>query len=281
MNGVAVDNPFFLFMHIPKAAGTTLRSIVDLQFGADRVLTYYNQGNRQLLDNLQYVLRDSDKEFAALIGHFPFGVHENLPCPAPYVTFLRDPVNIAISAFYENLKTNLGNFSKADGTPYIIGEYVLENPEFFENQQTKSILGTNDLDAPIDDLLAAAIHNLTTNFIFIGIVEKFAPSFLLLSKQLGWSPCTYKRLNQRRADIEVDAPTIKIIAELNEIDRALYSWAASQLDAKIAQAGSEFEDALKELNFLLPKDNPEFDHNLAECQFVDTSAPALHRYLDL
>lgn len=278
---MAVNNPFFLFMHIPKAAGTTLRSVVDLQFGADRVMTYYNQRNRQLLDNLQYVLRDPDKDFTALIGHFQFGVHQNLPRPARYITFLRDPVGLAISAFYENLKTNLNEFSRPDGSPYTLGEYILENPEFFENQQTKFILGTNNLDAPPDDILKAAIQNLSTHFTFIGIVEKFAPSILLLSKKLGWPPCTYRRLNQRRAIIEIESSAINKIAALNSIDRALYDWVASQLDGEIARAGQELEDALRELNILLPNDDPDIGHNRVECQFVNTSATALHRYLNL
>ena len=36
-----MDDPFYLFMHIPKTAGTRL-SIVDEQYGFQNVLTYYN-----------------------------------------------------------------------------------------------------------------------------------------------------------------------------------------------------------------------------------------------
>ena len=98
--------PFYLLIHIPKAAGTTLRSIVDCQFGRDNVLTYYNQPNRHLLDNLDAVLTVGDKDYKALIGLYCFGVHDNLSHPARYVTFLRDPVSRAVSSYYENLKTN-------------------------------------------------------------------------------------------------------------------------------------------------------------------------------
>ena len=35
--------PFYIFVHIPKTAGTTLRGIVDAQFGRKKVITYYNQ----------------------------------------------------------------------------------------------------------------------------------------------------------------------------------------------------------------------------------------------
>ena len=67
-----MDDPFYLFMHIPKTAGTTFRSIVDEQYGVRNVLTYYNQNSRQLLDNLEATLQIGAFNYRALIGHFQY-----------------------------------------------------------------------------------------------------------------------------------------------------------------------------------------------------------------
>ena len=65
-----MNDPFLFFLHIPKNAGTTLRSILDAQYGRRAVLTYYNQPSRQLLDNLRYMLMDQRNKYRALIGHY-------------------------------------------------------------------------------------------------------------------------------------------------------------------------------------------------------------------
>ena len=100
----SMDDPFYLFMHIPKTAGTTFRSIVDEQYGFQNVLTYYNQNSTQLLDNLDATLQLSPPDYRALIGHFQYGVHAALTRPSKYVTFLRDPVERAASSYHENVK---------------------------------------------------------------------------------------------------------------------------------------------------------------------------------
>ena len=84
-------DPFYLFLHIPKTAGTTLRSIVDQNLGPVNVLTYYNQNSRQLQDNLDAYLTFKPN-FRAIIGHFRFGFHKLLNRPSTYITFLRHPV---------------------------------------------------------------------------------------------------------------------------------------------------------------------------------------------
>ena len=59
--------PFYFFLHIPKTAGTTLRQIVDEQYGYKNVLTYYNQNSEQPLDNLESLLI-VNPSYRALIG---------------------------------------------------------------------------------------------------------------------------------------------------------------------------------------------------------------------
>ena len=172
--------PFYLFIHIPKAAGTTLRSIVDCQFGREHVLTYYNQPNRHLLDNLDAVLTVNRNDYKALIGHYSFGVHDSLNHPAQYITFLREPVSRAVSSYYENLKTNTANFSHPDGALMSLDYCVEHMEDFFSNQQLK-MLGRYNNDITLnEDYLHQTMAGINDHFGFVGIVEHFNESLLLL-----------------------------------------------------------------------------------------------------
>jgi hypothetical protein len=221
--------PFWLFMHIPKAAGTTLRSIVDAQYGADAVLTYYNQNSRQLLDNLRYVLMDERRGYRALIGHFSFGVHEGLPRPARYITFLREPVARAISSYAEVIKTDPGRYMRGDGTTMSLAEAVDRYPQAFANQQLKMV-GGFEHDCPMTrDHLATAEANLASHFDFVGTMERFDEAVLLLSRFLGWSPCEYGQLNRSAKPPHVDPQLRHALETLNELECTLYAGVAQRL----------------------------------------------------
>jgi hypothetical protein len=163
---VTNPEPFWLFMHIPKAAGTTLRSIVDAQYGADAVLTYYNQRNRQLLDNLPYVLMDERRSYRALIGHFSFGVHEGLPRLARYVTFLRDPVTRAVSAYFENIKTHPRRLTRPDGKLMSLREALDRLGGQLENHLIKAVTGLPNDAVVTDSDLAHAQDNIAQHLNF-------------------------------------------------------------------------------------------------------------------
>ena len=111
---------FYLFLHIPKTAGTTLRHIIDDQYGQENVLTYYNQNSNHLLDNLEALLMVKP-QYKALIGHYYFGVHAKFRFPATYITFLRHPVARTISQYKEWLR-NLVNSHET--STYIINRRI-------------------------------------------------------------------------------------------------------------------------------------------------------------
>lgn len=162
--------PFYLFIHIPKSGGTTLGSIVDCQYGRDNVLTYYGQNSRQLLDNLDAALTVRRRDYRALIGHYHFGIHHKLSCLARYITFLRDPVELCISAYHENLKTNFDRFSHPDGTPMSL-EYCVETMENFARRiaepvsaETRSKLSKmNVFDQILYDRVRGRFETITDN----------------------------------------------------------------------------------------------------------------------
>ena len=213
-----MDDPFYLFMHIPKTAGTTFRSIVDEQYGFQNVLTYYNQNSTQLLDNLEMTLQAGSHDYRALIGHFQYGVHAPLSRTSKYVTFLRDPVERAISSHYENVKAMSPAVLNRNGELMSFGECLKEREEFFANQQIKMIIGKGSME-PVDASdLEHAKDNIRRDFIFTGISEYFDASILLLSRLIKWRPCTYGRLNVKLDKGQIDRHDLLTLHRINHFE---------------------------------------------------------------
>ena len=248
-------SPFFFFLHIPKTAGTTWRSIIDLQLGSENVITYYNQSNSSLIDNL-WALVASKPNNLGLIGHYNFGVHNNLNrVPLTnreykYYTFLRNPIDITVSAYYERLKRYPNEFKKQNGTTMTILEHIESHQHFYDNIQTRMIAGTPGSRKINQQELILAKENINNNFDFVGILEKFDESILLLSKILKWRPCRYGALNQNLEPKTLDQITEKYIKKITFYDSQLYNFALEQLNEIIENQTEIFKEALFELNKL-------------------------------
>jgi len=265
-------DPFLLFLHVPKNGGTTLRSIVDLQYGPASVLTYYNQTDRQLLDNVPYMLLKPDLPYRALIGHFHFGVHDPLPERVRYVTLLREPIARTISEYHERLATGptRAELAKPDGTYLSLAEALERYPEHYDNQQVRYIAGVREGRAVNEKDLARALANLDGHFAFVGTVERFDESLLLMGRRLGWRPCVYDRLNRKGGMRHATEQAVhERLLALNELDLRLYTAVAQRLDAEIAAAGPELATALAELNAALDQRRASHDGRPREADFVE------------
>jgi hypothetical protein len=151
-----------IFVHVMKSAGTTMRSALLRIYGEkllyDRLYKRELYKNRDhdtkhfvILDNQRYP--DRYKKYDAIIGHFKWDKYEHLNWPL--VTFLRDPVDRMVSAYYYLQ----GNYKKLG--------YNLNIIEFAKliNNQVKYVVG--DLD----------------KYEFIGITEEFDKSFNLMCEK--------------------------------------------------------------------------------------------------
>jgi hypothetical protein len=243
---------FLLFMHIPKNAGTTFRSIVDCQYGEDAVLTYYNQPNTQLLDNLPYMLVRPNP-YRALIGHFRFGPHRGMPGRPRYLTLLRDPVRRAISEYNERLAQadTRAELTKPDGSVMSLAEALDYAPYHYTNQQVKYVAGLKPgTEASARDAEQALAH-IERHFDFAGTVERFDESILLMGQALGWRPFVYDRLNARPSPLDHPPDVLARLTEMTKFDQILYDRVAERLERTIAQAGSALDDAVQELRTFL------------------------------
>jgi hypothetical protein len=235
-----------IFLHLPKCAGTTLNRIIEWEYNPMRVFSIdpifflwsYKKLNRWPAKRLA--------QMQVFKGHMPFGIHKRLPQPSTYITFLRDPVERVISAYYfarnYALHPNHRWMSKIT-----LEEYVRTSPN--HNVQCKYISGRpfvgNHHAGPCDEeTLAMAKENLSRHFSLVGLTERFDEGLAILKILFDWEIAKYAKFNitkHRMKKATLPPSTVELIAERNQYDVALYEYAVPIFEQTRAKYGDEVQ----------------------------------------
>ncbi len=234
-----------LFLHIPKTAGMSLNGLLVRNY---RGRKQFNAGItdtssaswQKCLDHLRHTAPGEMEQISVVKGHFIFGLHELIPGPSTYITFLRDPVKRLVS-HYNMIKRGQGipaghqlDPSRAD---WNLGPW----PDFLrtmDNYQTRAISG-RDFDVPFgacnQEHLALAKENLDRHFAFVGTTEQFDLSLTVLRRTLGWKMRFYVPDNVAPDRSPKPAPhVIDALRQLNSLDAELYRYGSERL-VKLAE----------------------------------------------
>ena len=246
------DAPVVLFLHVPKAGGSTLGEYVYNQCRApesradgllEAGVAYLDYGfikepELAVPEHVQSLL--GRRDLRAVIGHFWFGLHEYVARPSLYVTLLRDPVERVVSLYY---------YAKLHETMSL--EEFARTPPFKEvdNDQTRRIAGVNPpVGGCTRATLDAARANLRGHFAVVGVTERMEETLAMLNLKLGWSRevVSYPRnVNAARpASATLPRETIEAVRARNELDYELWRYASEVLDAGIAAEGQKFREEL-------------------------------------
>jgi hypothetical protein len=242
----------FVFFHIPKAAGTTIRELISEQLRPAKSLH---------IDDVSRVAYQSDEWLNAhdfISGHFGAAIIPRLRPGTKKFTMLRDPVARVKSQFryleylasmdvaFNGYKTllhgrNLRTVLEDKSDPFI--------NSLFRDTQTWSL--TSDYqhhyrNHEIDqgEVLRNAKHNLEAMDCF-GVVENMNDSLRLLNARFGFrinlARAEYVRENESRQpavaspeEVELDA----LIRENNRLDVELYQWARAKFDKECANCST-------------------------------------------
>ncbi|HEX5725701.1 MAG TPA: polyhydroxyalkanoic acid system family protein [Longimicrobiaceae bacterium] len=252
--------PTVLFLHIPKAGGTTLGEYVYNQCRAPRdydegllnagVLFvpygFFKEPDLQVPDYIRPTLGRAD--LRAVVGHFWFGVHEHVGRPWTYVTLLRDPVERVVSLYH---------YLKLDERMSL--EEFAASPPFKEadNDQVRRIAGADpEIGGCTEAMLETAKENLRRHFSVVGVTERFDETLVLLDRRLGWTKevASYPRnVNPaRRPTDSLPSSTADAIRARNALDVELHRFASEWMDEAIAAEGPAFNDEVARYRVLAP-----------------------------
>jgi hypothetical protein len=244
-----------IFLHIPKAGGTTLRDIISRQYPKNSILTISHF--KESLPIINQLTTNQQKSLRIIQGHLLFGIHKNLSNHSTYISMVRNPVEHILSGYYYLLNSPTHPLYKIVKTANMSFEEYLTSGinHMTNNPQVRTITGVGVLDPEEiefgrcpNSLLEQAITNIKKHFIAVGITERFNESILVFKKLLNWSTPYYSKANvtrNRPKAKELTNKMVELINEYNELDFQLYDFVNQQLDCQIETI---FTDFTKQLN---------------------------------
>ncbi len=250
-----------IFLHIPKAAGSTLYPVIDRHY--DPAVIYTIDGSRtwESMKEFASLPDERRRKIRVLKGHMTFGMHRYLFGPSTYITLLRDPVERIISHYYYVLRTPVHYlYDKVKSGNMTLKDYVQSRLSTeLDNGQTRLICGVKDVlfgdeedEVPFGEcsreMLEIAKKNLLDHFSVVGLTERFDETLVLLKRIFGWRMPFYTMRNvtkNRPRKESIDRETLALIEKQNKLDLELYRFAEDLFKRKIAEQGSSFEKEVR------------------------------------
>lgn len=255
MNG----DPPFLFLHIPRTAGTTLNRLLERHFPPESVLSLYSRE-----DFARHAAIDPDHlaRLRLIEGHVLLDDYERFTfygAPVRAFTFLREPVARVVSE-YHFLRTwpkqHLYQLLVEQGIS--LSQYVTSDHKLLRykgsNFMTRVLSGL-DPDHRPDEALDLAKANLRDRFVVFGLAEAFDASLLLLADALGLTDLLYERQNVLRRPPATRATDgeRELVASRNRLDTALFEYATDLFAQRVAAKGPVFARRLSRFGKLLAR----------------------------
>lgn len=220
-------------IHVPKTGGTTFLNVLQHLFGDELLLDYRWMGVDLPLGSAAEVRRSLER-VRCIHGHFPFGKYAGLrerdAVCARFVTWLRDPVDLVVSAYeYLRSKPLMVGFPLEPWEQAASAGDLLEfaRHEFARNRQSKQ-LRSDTPDA----------------FDFVGITEEFSRSLRLFramffpDRELPMDVEPQRVNPRRRGDgYSLDDARRSAVEDLNAWDTALYQRARQRFAEQCAEYG--------------------------------------------
>ena len=263
------DSNLVIFHHLPRTAGTTMREILNRQYGDNQVFatnlypgehllsrrpfgiytgkmkpgeTLYPGLLTEIAYRYDFFQRESVSPIRAIYGfHCEYGLGEYLSQPSETFTFLRNPVGRVLSHYYLTGDAPEG-LDEAG-----LGEHILSRIE--GNLQTKMLSGPHGAGSlpPPQEMLARAKANLKSCAV-VGLTEHFDETLVLLKRRFGWRWPFYvrKHVNLDRPKKDSLPPDVlRRIAAENELDAALYAYAQEFFAQQIHDYGPGLSRTVK------------------------------------
>jgi hypothetical protein len=227
-----------IFLHIPKAAGSTLHPIIERQYEPAEIWTVDGAHVRESIETFKQLSEAERGRIRVLKGHMSFGLHRYLLRPATYVTLLREPIDRIISHYtYVRRHPAHDLHEQVVSRNMSLQDYVSSGISVeLDNGQTRLLAGFEEMDAVtgfapcVPEMLQSAKRNLENYFSVVGLAESFDAALLVLKHTLGWHHLFHIKENvakDRLLKSELDQGTLETIREHNALDIQLYQHAST------------------------------------------------------
>jgi len=258
-----------IFLHLYKTGGQTLRNLFTHQTPPSQ---YFDIGKHGFDDFL--ALPAAERERIRLVfGHVKYGMHccFEEPEKVHYLTMLRDPVERIRSLHRyvnQNARLDLHRLMperERRELPDFLHHIDRYSPYHGNNGMCKSIAGTDRafpagnlwdrrIRNKVDEgaLLDAALANLESRFLEVGLLEWFDESIIFYKWALGWQkPLFYLQRNhsQRDRSAQLEPGLLELIKEKNQYDCQLYERVRTQFLERLSTYREELDAEIRRTKF--------------------------------
>lgn len=255
----SVKEPTLLFLHVPKAAGTTLSGLLQEKYYREKFYKpkiVYSMTSPEAVQSFKNMSLRRRGQFRLVQGHFPYGLQEYIPRPYVYITMLREPVERVISLYYYLYNTP-GNYlyetlrSNEMTLEDFLRSGISKEPY---NHQVGLLSGVEDVEwgAFSDQQYQQAELHMRDAFHVVGLSERFDETLILLNQVMKWGFSSnfflFDNLNITSAKpprAEIPPHVLSLIAEHNQLDSRLYEQAIRLFDERIENQGKRFRAELR------------------------------------
>jgi hypothetical protein len=181
--------PAVIFLHIPKAAGSTPYRQIQCNYGPTATLAIEGSDIGECWAGFDRLPAAQRRRIRFIRGHMPFGLHQVIPRPCIYVTCLRAPVDRIISRYYytvrrpDNYLCDTIVSQKMDLKDSVCSGVSTE----LDNDQTRLLSGVGrktPFGQCTTELLERAKRNIREHFAVVGLSERFDETLLLINEAL-------------------------------------------------------------------------------------------------
>lgn len=242
----------FIFLHIPKAGGSTLRTILNRQFRQSNIYLIGEDINGDVA-RFSQLSKSEAKNYGLILGHLRYGIHTPIEDEFCYLTMLRDPVARVLSE-YRFLKTNQYHALNQYVAKMTLEEYLESGiTDQISNGQVRMLSGADskppkgkpERRAMTKDDLALAYKHIEQHFGQIGFIERYDESLMSWVNRYQWRYPFYVKENITKPSALSDVPITDAqrdkIVQLNQLDIQLYQDLLAQFDQKIRDQGLGFK----------------------------------------
>lgn len=252
------------FLHIPKTAGSTIRSILAQNFHPDARLVG-KEATKLSEDQLDKV--------KLISGHFVYGLHEKINRPGSYFTMLRHPVDRFFSEYryikdrwqhdpaMRNMWMQYPTFEVFSRANLSVEYFVKNYPIYMDNIFVRKISGqVPERRRVTESDLESAKRSLRHNIDIFGVSERFDESILLIAKKYKFN-CPVYVIKNVGVKQEISSEVRERIAEEQKFDIELYNWAVHRFNQFAERQGELFKSALIEFEAAVQEINENYDRD--------------------
>ena len=198
MTGAAAADEAVIFLHVPKAAGSTLNRLIECEYPLFEMYSIDPVFDRWSWAHLQRLSKKRLGKIRIFKGHMLFGLHAILPQPATYITVLREPVDRVLSAFLLHAQLQAAPVLLEVQTWRIGPSRILLDAH---QERTSNVRFSPELSIAkpfTAEICEIAKENLLRYFSVVGLAERFEESLALMKLRFGWKLQRYSSFNVTR-----------------------------------------------------------------------------------